>query len=135
MTAKEFLKQYHSKRLEIKSLDTEIEKLETVLTSGAIRYDKERVQSSSRLDRDRILAEIADQQVERKQLRAEAELVMCEVADVIHRVEPAELSRVLHLRYIDDKKWNDIAAEMQLDERWVFRLHGRALEAVDKIRQ
>ena len=45
----------------------------------------------------------------------------------IDRVDEARLREVLELYYIDGYSWEDVAKRMDLDKRWVFRLHGRAL--------
>ena len=45
----------------------------------------------------------------------------------IDRVDEARLREVLELYYIDGYSWEEVAKRMDLDKRWVFRLHGRAL--------
>ena len=47
--------------------------------------------------------------------------------DAIDLVEEANLREVLELYYIDGFTWEQVAKRMQLDVRWVYRLHGRAL--------
>lgn len=47
--------------------------------------------------------------------------------DAIDQVEEARLREVLELYYIDGFTWEQVAERMQLDVRWVYRLHGRAL--------
>lgn len=133
MTVKDFLNQYHDAKQMIQSLDTEIEELEAVLTSGAIQYGKDRVQSSVGMDRDRVLADIVDKQIERKSMKARAVKKMVEVSDLILKVRPEELSRLLHLRYIEDKTWGDIATDLGYAERHIYRLNEEALQEADKI--
>ena len=59
---------------------------------------------------------------------------MCRVKrlaiEAIDRVEEARLREVLELYYIDGYSWTKVAETMQLDQRWVFRLHGKALQKV-----
>ena len=64
---------------------------------------------------------------------------MCEwkrlAQEAIDRVEEAQLRRVLELYYIDGFTWEQVAAQMgtkerPLDLRWVYRLHGRALQRI-----
>lgn len=50
--------------------------------------------------------------------------------DAIDQVEEARLAEVLELYYIDGLRWEDVAKRMGLDQRWVYRLHGRALMMV-----
>ena len=47
--------------------------------------------------------------------------------DAIDAVEEARLREVLELYYIDGFTWEQVAQRMELDPRWVFRLHGKAL--------
>lgn len=51
--------------------------------------------------------------------------------DAIDRVEDARQCEVLELYYIDGYKWEQVAERMGLDERQVFRLHGRALQRIE----
>lgn len=47
--------------------------------------------------------------------------------DAIDQVEEARLREVLELYYLDGYTWEQVAAAMHLDQRWVYRLHGKAL--------
>lgn len=54
-----------------------------------------------------------------------------EIESVICAVEDSTLRTLLEYRYINGKKWEEIALMMGYDYRWALRLHGRALSAVD----
>ena len=58
-----------------------------------------------------------------------------EIVTVIKCVDLPELQTLLELRYLSFKTWEQIAVEMYFDLRHVFRLHKKALSAVDCIRQ
>ena len=47
--------------------------------------------------------------------------------DAIRSVGEPRLAEVLELYYIDGLTWEQVAQRMGLDQRWVYRLHGRAL--------
>ena len=47
--------------------------------------------------------------------------------DAIRAVEAPRLAELLELYYIDGLTWEQVAERMGLDQRWVYRLHGRAL--------
>jgi len=51
-----------------------------------------------------------------------------EIERAIHTVDDPTLRLLLKLRYLDGKKWEQIAVELGYDYRWTLRLHGRALE-------
>ena len=50
--------------------------------------------------------------------------------NAIRSVEEPRLAEVLELYYIDGLTWEQVAQRMGLDQRWVYRLHGRALMCV-----
>ena len=51
-----------------------------------------------------------------------------QIAEEIAQMETKEYRSILRERYICSKKWEEIAVETNYDLRWVYRLHGRALE-------
>ena len=51
-----------------------------------------------------------------------------EVVAVIDRVTDARRHEVLHRRYLLGQRWEQIAVEMQLNFRWVTKLHRRSIE-------
>lgn len=55
-----------------------------------------------------------------------------EIESVIRAVEDSTLRTLLEYRYINGKKWEEIALMMGYDYRWALRLHGRALSAVNE---
>ena len=57
-----------------------------------------------------------------------------EVTEAIDSVEDMRYRRILELRYRSYKTWEQIAQETGYDERYIYKLHGRALLDV-KIRK
>lgn len=55
------------------------------------------------------------------------------VTETIDRVTDARLHKVLSMRYVEFKTFEQIAADMNYTYRWVCIMHGRALQAVEKI--
>lgn len=55
------------------------------------------------------------------------------VTGTIDRVTDARLHKVLSKRYVEFKTWEQIACEMGKSYQWVCKLHGIALQAVEKI--
>lgn len=56
--------------------------------------------------------------------------VKTEIDKAIDKVPNSKLRRLLKLRYIDFKTWEDIADEMNYALRHIMRLHGKALIAI-----
>ena len=46
---------------------------------------------------------------------------------------PERYRTLLELRYLSGSKWEEIAEAMSMHVRWVYRMHGRALQAAQKI--
>ena len=53
--------------------------------------------------------------------------------DMIHKLDSVDYQSVLELRYISYYTWEQIAAEMHYSLRWIYQLHGKALQAFEKI--
>jgi hypothetical protein len=58
-----------------------------------------------------------------------------EITSVINGVENTTYRVLLELRYLCLKTWEEIAAEMNYDCRYLLKVHGKALKAVDTKRQ
>lgn len=55
------------------------------------------------------------------------------VIATIDKVEDARLHTVLNMRYVHFKTWEQIACHMGRSYQWVCKLHGTALQVVEKI--
>jgi hypothetical protein len=53
---------------------------------------------------------------------------------LINTIADSRYKDLLRYRYINNWKWESISDAMKIDIRWVYRLHGYALQAYDKIR-
>ena len=58
-----------------------------------------------------------------------------EIVHLIKAVDDEECKMVLELRYINHKKWEEIALEMNYTIRWTYRVHKKALKMVEDIRK
>ena len=54
-----------------------------------------------------------------------------EMATLIERVNDPSQRLLLEMRYLCGNTWEDIAQKMGYDLRWVYRLHGKALQEFD----
>lgn len=48
-------------------------------------------------------------------------------------IEDATFAELLQRKYIRLQKWEDVAADMKFDNRYIYKLHGKALVEVEKI--
>lgn len=67
----------------------------------------------------------------RQELAAQVErcqAARAEVAAAIGQTENPRAYEILRRRYLLGQRWEQIAADMRMDERWLRRLHRRAVE-------
>ena len=56
-----------------------------------------------------------------------------EIVTVINTVDDVVLRTLLEKRYLCGATWEEISVDLCFNRRWTFRLHDKALEAVQKI--
>lgn len=129
MTAKEFLRQ-------IRTVDRRIEETAERLQRIRARLEAGRMSNLSGMPRGSGFdwTETADRVIELER-RLQAQISeMCRqkqaAIEAIDRVEEARLREVLELYYLDGYTWEQVAERMELDKRWVYRLHGKALQRI-----
>jgi len=54
------------------------------------------------------------------------------VRRTVNRVEPAGFRKILKMRYILGMSWEGIAGSLHMDERYVYKLHGKALQYLER---
>ena len=52
------------------------------------------------------------------------------IADVIQAINNPEYETILEMRYLSFMSWDEIAARMDYCKRYMFKVHGRALEMI-----
>lgn len=90
----------------------------------------DRVQTSA--DPDRLVALISKIDAKEKQIvrRIDALVDLKEkVSGQIQKLQDPRYAELLHSRYVLCMKWEEIAVQTHTDLRWVYRLHGQALNA------
>ena len=120
MTAKEYMEQARYLDMQINSKIEQIRNLNELANRNTSRMEETVVKIidlESEIDRD------IDTLVNLKR----------EIMRVVNRIEPAEYRTILEMRYLQFKKWEQIALLRSTDLRWVYRMHGRALNEVQKI--
>lgn len=135
MTEKEFLRQYLDADREIQAKVDQIARLRDLATHTTSAPDGDRVQSSPENKLERLVAKIADMEAEVDEEIDRLAEKRREVQGVIDQVPSPAQRRVLIRRYMVGQKWEEIAVELDLDYRWVLRLHGRALKKIREIRE
>lgn len=129
MTAKEFLRQ-------IRTVDRRIEETAERLQRIRAKLEAGRMSNLTGMPRGGGVdwTETADRVIELER-RLQAQIAeMCRqkqaAIEAIDRVEEAKYREVLELYYLDGYTWEQVTERMSLDKRWVYRLHGKALQRI-----
>lgn len=130
MTAKDFLRRARNADRRIDEAEERVERLRARLEAGRMSQITGMPRGGSEDWTD-----TADRLIElEKRVNARVrDLVRLKQAamDAIDRVDEAPLREVLELYYLDGYSWEQVAARVGKDIRWVFRLHGRALQRIE----
>ena len=129
MTAKEYLRQIAVLDAKINRRQKEVEELKTLATHITTTAEGDMVQSSGSMDRMAgIVARWVDLEAEIGQMIDHLVEVKHRIIGEIHQLEDARYIQLLEMRYVDMDTFEQIAVNMQYDIRWIYRLHGFALQ-------
>ena len=112
----------------------QVSELRSMLLPGAIRYDKDKVQTSNNADT------IADTVSKLMELEEKINTDIDELVELksvardnIERMENDVEKVILYKRYFNNESFENIAVECGYSWRHIHRLHGEALKNFDKI--
>ena len=134
MKAKEYLKQIRYLDLTIQNKLEEIQHIKDQLSHITVVLGQENVGGSRRLNKIEDLT-IKMISFEDEMSEAMNELInkKKEITTLIDTIDNKTLTRLLHLRYFCYLTWEEIAVNMHMSIRTVYRLHGKALQEIDKL--
>lgn len=130
--AKEYLKQIGRITKEIERIDLEIERNRLLLMPGALRYDKDRVQTSPEDKLAAVSVEIETLRVEQVKRRAELARVKYRIITEVSALPKLEHSELLYLRYVNLLSLDEIAERMGYDPSHIRHMHGWALDEFER---
>lgn len=126
MTAKEFLRLARDADRRIDRATERVDRLRARLEAGRLN-----VLTGMPRGGGADWTETADRLIELEKIVNARIREMCEIKrlamEAIERVDEMRYREVLELYYLDHYTWDKVAEAMQLDRRWVTRLHGKAL--------
>lgn len=130
MTAKEFLMQGWQIESRIDRRAEELERLRERAEAVRTSTPKQGPRGGRRKDWTDAVAALADAEA-----RVNREIVeLCRIKrlidEAIGKVPALNQRRVLEMRYRNYMTWEDIASEIPCDVRYVYKLHGRALQQI-----
>lgn len=134
MTAKEYLLQLDTLRDEIESTNLALEKIFTEASGiKAITYDKDRVQVSPSNYAENFMVKLAELGDEYAQMQMKYKLERDKRIAMINGLPKKEHRKVLRKRYVDGKRFEEIAVECPFSYRHVKRLHKQGLQTFEKM--
>ena len=77
-----------------------------------------------------LLAEAADEEQELKKLEEERMQAVTEAVLAFSALPDERMIRIMELRYLEERSWEEIAEEMWISESRMFKLHKAAVAAL-----
>ena len=77
-----------------------------------------------------LLAEAADEEQELKKLEEERVQAVTEAVLAFSALPDERMIRIMELRYLEERSWEEIAEEMWISESRMFKLHKAAVAAL-----
>lgn len=134
MTAKEYLEYVRSLEVRLRMKEERIAQLQHDICSlHALDYAKDKITGGSPIDvSDKIAC--LDELIRKTNREWDEFIKAREKADeLIKQLESAKHQEVLTKRYIQNKRWEQIAVEMNITWRHTFRLHREALKNFEHV--
>lgn len=126
---KEILQQYRLAEMEEQRLEHEIERWRSRAEKTTPGYSKAPSGGADGRSMEHVLEHLGELAQELTQQRDKLIRLRREIGAAIDTVPDARLRELLRLRYIEGMKWGRLAIAMGYDDlRWIYRMHGRALE-------
>lgn len=97
------------------------DELESCLLPAAIRYDKDKVQSSPEDPMSKIVAEVMELEKEMKRVQLNKSRQIAKIDNAISQLESDEERTALTMRYINRKAVKEIAEEMGYSEARIYQ--------------
>lgn len=131
--AKEYFAQIRKTDRLINRLDSTIATLRSSLTSTGSQLKQDKVQTSGPKNTlEETITKIIDLEAKINARIDELVSMKQEAFSMISKVPDLDQQNVLVGRYIQLKKWEDLAAEFEYTTQWLFEIHGKALLAFAK---
>ena len=131
MTAKEYLSQAFIVDVDINTKLDQLDRLNALATKATTTFSEVPFTGTPDLHRrEDIIVKIIDLEDRIKEEMRKLVDLKSDIMTAIAKIEEPEQRIVLEKRYLEFKKWEDIAVEMNRSLRSIYRLHGEALKNV-----
>ena len=133
MTVKEKLSRYYEAQKEIEYIQRQLDRLRNSASDiQATNYDRVIVDGTRDADTiGNMVARIEEKAEALEKAKVKARAIMLDIEDMLDTIRKPEIRQVLCLRYIELKKFEEIAEIMSYSTSHVKRLHGRGLKILE----
>lgn len=132
MTAKEYLCKYLSTERRIRAKEEKVNELKNRCVSLQINMGSS-VQSSKIIDgTQRIIEQYIDLENEIAEQIYKLKMILKSIYSTVKKLKSDDQIEVLERRYINGESFTVIAKKMNVCERQIYRIHGKALEEIEK---
>lgn len=134
MTPKKYLQQAYIINCEIKRTIAKIESMRQSLYGKGADYSNDGSKPASRENSlEKTICKIIDYETEANKKIDKLVDKKIEIEKAIEQIENQKQKEILEKRYLLFEKWEQIAVDMDIDLRWIYRLHNRALDNLKKL--
>lgn len=131
MTAKEYMSQAFYLDRKIKAKERQLEALKAhAIYAGPIYEEKVSSSPSSKSAIESAVVRIVELEKEIQTQIGELVSLKSEIERTIHSIGNDQYEALLEMRYLAFMGWDEIATRMNLSKRYVFKVHGRALDCI-----
>lgn len=123
---KAYLREYRASVRRVTRIEEELKEIRTMKTSISIMYD-DMPRGTGQSDLSSYAAELDKLERELVAERYRRVMLYKDISSRIKCLKSKNENDVLFYRYIKGLDWWEIAEKMSYTERWVYKLHGKAL--------
>lgn len=131
--AKAYLNRYQRLKGYIRARQTELMELRQTLIPSSVDYTGITVQTSPHDKMAEIMAEIDQLEQRITDATCDALKVLRDIEDVVQKMKDPRQQTLVINYYLNGLTWEQTAEAMGYDLRWIYRLHGKALDSVEEI--
>lgn len=133
MTPKKYLSQLEEYSDKMEIVKDAVIKLRTDIAGvKAVDYSKDRVQSSPSNVQENMIAELIEKEAELDQLFVHYKYMIAKITNEILGLPMSFYSKLLYKRYVEFKRLELIAVEMNYSYDFIRHEHGKALQAFER---